>query len=688
MLPTFPPIPQFLPGTSVYIGSPHAIAVQQDSKILVAVEVTRCGNATLPRDIGCLPGYAAVVRYNADGSLDSAFGANGVATGPITTGANLVALLLQNDGKIVFGIPNRVLRLNTDGSPDLTFGNQGTVTIPVVSPPGQVLTYPNAITQQSDGKLLVASIGSLAGAASAVVRLNVDGSMDATYGDAGLARLAFGTSPRPPAMTVQPDGKLIVAAIAQQLFGSSTSSFVQRFNPDGSTDATFGQNGVASIAFTDTPQQLIPTSIALSVSVLANGKLLITAMQNAPTDRVGQLAVLQLNSNGTLDSSFGTTGRTVFAAPASLGSASAVRQSDGKIIFAGRTPSFVLDLTGPPSTFLTRLNPDGSADPQFGSCGTKQTSTYVSALPPPVALQPDGKVLFADFAAIPSVLGTNFQLALLRFQGGESTAAYVSSGTNPAPLGTPVSLDAQVLAVTPPATGTVTFYDDATPIQGCVGLPLVATAGQVGMGSSSFGASCQAQNLTGGTHTLSVTFNGDPVNPATTSCSVTQFVDPPGQLTAVEYYHDVFDNYFVTSLADEVRALDQHRFQGWRRTDLHFAVHPLDQLAGSAPVCRFFSGQSFAPKSSHFFTPLTSECAAVLQEPQWLFEGLVFGLTLPDGQGNCGPDTEPLYRLYNNGQGGAPNHRFLTDKGLRDRMAKFFGWVPEGFGIGVIGCVQ
>jgi hypothetical protein len=169
---------------------------------------------------------------------------------------------------------------------------------------------------------------------------------------------------------------------------------------------------------------------------------------------------------------------------------------------------------------------------------------------------------------------------------------------------------------------------------------------------------------------------------------LTQYVDLPGQVTAVEYYHDVFDNYFVTSLAAEVSALDQHRFQGWRRTDLHFAVHPLDQLAGSATVCRFFSGQTFAPKSTHFFTPFTSECAALIQEPQWLFEGLVFGLTLPDGQGNCGPDTEPLYRLYNNGQGGAPNHRFLIDKGLRDRMARFFGWIPEGFGTGVTGCVQ
>jgi len=682
-LPTFPTAPGF--GETYIYPEILAIAVQADGKILAGISVASC--IIGPLGGGCVPGYAAVARYNPDGSVDGAFGTNGVATGPISAGSNLVAFLLQDDGKILLAMPNKLLRLGVDGHPDPTFGYQGTVTAPTSVDP---VYYPNAIVQQSDGKLLVALIGSHAGDASGVARLNGDGSIDATYGTGGIAPLAFSTALQAPAMTIQPDGKLLVVATAQQSSATFTSLFAQRLNLNGSLDAAFGQSGIASIPFTDTAPRFVPISIPLSVFVLTNGQLIITGMQNGPADQVGQLALLQLNADGTLDSSFGTTGRTVFPAIAALDRASSVRQTDGKIIFGGRTLGFVS-----PSMFVTRLNPDGSVDPAFGSCGTQQTSTNIllgtSPLgigPEPIALQPDRKILSTAVLAIPSTLGTTLQPALLRLQGGESTVAYIASGNNPAPLGAAVNIDAQVVPVASPPAGTVTFNDGVTAIQGCVALPLVATSAQAAMGLSSFGATCQVQTLAPGAHTLSATFSGDSVNPATTSCPLTQFVDPPGQLTATEYYHDVFDNYFVTSLADEVSALDQHRFQGWRRTGLHFAVHPLDQLAESASVCRFFSGQSFAPKSSHFFTPVASECAAVMQEPQWLFEGLVFGLTLPDDQGNCGPGSEPLYRLYNDGQGGAPNHRFLTDKGLRDRMMESFGWVPEGFGTGVIACTQ
>ena len=80
--------------------------------------------------------------------------------------------------------------------------------------------------------------------------------------------------------------------------------------------------------------------------------------------------------------------------------------------------------------------------------------------------------------------------------------------------------------------------------------------------------------------------------------------------------------------------------------------------SGSANVCRFWSGQSFAPQSSHFYTPFDWECAIVKANPRWLLEGEVFAMMLPDATGACAAGgIVPLYRLYNNGQGGAPNHR-------------------------------
>ncbi len=155
--------------------------------------------------------------------------------------------------------------------------------------------------------------------------------------------------------------------------------------------------------------------------------------------------------------------------------------------------------------------------------------------------------------------------------------------------------------------------------------------------------------------------------------------------TAVEYFYSGFGHYFVTSLADEIAALDAGVFPGWVRTGQTFNVYPAG-TAGEVNVCRFFSA-SFAPKSSHFYTPVASECAFVKQNPNWQFEGEVFSVLLPGSAGDCPTGTQPLYRLYNNGQGGAPNHRYTTSLATRADMLGQ-GWLAEGSGpIGVIACV-
>lgn len=155
--------------------------------------------------------------------------------------------------------------------------------------------------------------------------------------------------------------------------------------------------------------------------------------------------------------------------------------------------------------------------------------------------------------------------------------------------------------------------------------------------------------------------------------------------TAVEYYHGSYGHYFVTASRAEITALDAGQFAGWTRTGESFDVLELDDPA-SANVCRFWSGQTFAPKSSHFYTPFDWECAIVRNDPAWIFEGGVFSVKLPDTFGACEVGTIPLYRLYNGGRGGAPNHRYTTSAAIRtDMIAQ--GWIAEGRGIGVIGCV-
>jgi len=158
----------------------------------------------------------------------------------------------------------------------------------------------------------------------------------------------------------------------------------------------------------------------------------------------------------------------------------------------------------------------------------------------------------------------------------------------------------------------------------------------------------------------------------------------PVATDVIEYYHAAFDHYFVTSIADEIAKLDNGTFAGWARTGESFKAYAAG-TPGAADVCRFFS-TAFSPKSSHFYTPSATECATVKGNPNWQFEAVVFGGPTPDSAGTCAPGTQPLYRLYNNGQGAAPNHRYTTSLATRQAMlAK--GWIPEGNGaLGVIAC--
>lgn len=153
---------------------------------------------------------------------------------------------------------------------------------------------------------------------------------------------------------------------------------------------------------------------------------------------------------------------------------------------------------------------------------------------------------------------------------------------------------------------------------------------------------------------------------------------PAGDRRAVEYYHQEFDHYFVTVDAHEIAGLDAGTFQGWRRTLEGFRVAATTSPS-SLPVCRFF-GVGFAPLSSHFYTPYPTECEFVKADPKWLYETIAFGLALPNTNTlGCQVNSRPLYRLWNAGLSGAPNHRYTTSTSTFGDMINQ-GWVFEGVG--------
>ena len=154
----------------------------------------------------------------------------------------------------------------------------------------------------------------------------------------------------------------------------------------------------------------------------------------------------------------------------------------------------------------------------------------------------------------------------------------------------------------------------------------------------------------------------------------------PSIATAVEYHHAAWNHYFITSFIREIALLDAGAFGGaWQRTGQTFNVWQLPWF-DTSPTCRYFS-TAFAPKSSHFYSPYANECAILTSNPAWEFEGTAFYLQLPTGSGTgngfCPEGTTPLYRAYNNGISGAPNHRYTTSQAtLNEMLAQ--GWVFEG----------
>jgi hypothetical protein len=160
---------------------------------------------------------------------------------------------------------------------------------------------------------------------------------------------------------------------------------------------------------------------------------------------------------------------------------------------------------------------------------------------------------------------------------------------------------------------------------------------------------------------------------------------PPDPVMPVStYFHQGFGHYFITADEQEQVALDSHTFEGWQLVPSTGSDHVRFGFwrAGQRlrPVCRFFSA-AFAPKSSHFYTADPTECEKVKANGDWIYEGIAGYVLPPTGSSGCEQGT-PLYRLYNNGEGGAPSHRYTTDAGEAEYLTQA-GWIPEG----VLGCV-
>jgi uncharacterized delta-60 repeat protein len=361
-----------------------ALALQPDGKVVV-------GGRDL---LGTRSTYDVLVRLTTDGSRDNTFIAGGGIEGAVTS------MIIQPDGKLVVGGSFRfingkrsrlIARLNVDGSLDSSFALDplASGSRAALQPDGKVLLAGGsggiarvladgsldpsfntgtgfdggaayAMTLQPDGKVLVAgNFDTVNGATRRdLARLNSDGSLDTgfdpPYGSGSIYAIAQ-----------QADGKVLVGG-GFFLEGDSTIRRLARLNVDGSVDSSFQH-----VFFTDGSGGE-PVAIVLQ----SDGKILMAGYFDK-VHGVNRRGIARLNPNGTLDPTFDAGLSFTFSEHVSLG-----LQQDGKIVVGGNYFLGSRYIRG-----VSRLNSNGSQDETFNPGADAGVFATV--------FQPDGKMLIA-----------------------------------------------------------------------------------------------------------------------------------------------------------------------------------------------------------------------------------------------------------------------------------------------------
>lgn len=395
--------------------TPIAAALQPDGKIVVAGQKWNGINNEFD-----------LVRYNINGSLDNAFGNNGIKH----LDHDIVSIAIQGDGKMVIlasGQDNdnsyfEVHRYNVNGIADSSFSVNGRAVTNFGFSPGEGYTeYDNAsaVAIQGDGKIVV--IGSAYNYSNesvemAIARYKTDGSLDNTFDHDGKLTTNFGSLENYGySIAFQSDGKIIAAGYTS-VNGSDYNFAIARYNINGSLDNTFSGDGKQT--------QNVGASghNANMVAIQNDGKIVVGG--DTWNGSNNDFVVARFNTNGSVDNTFATNGnvKTDFGSSDDYANSLAI-QSDGKILVEGYAYTYTSADTR--SAFvMARYNTNGSLDNTFDGDGKlkgvmKQGYTVYNS----TVVQPDGKVVAAGYAWN----GSNNDFALARYNTDGSLDSTFSS---------------------------------------------------------------------------------------------------------------------------------------------------------------------------------------------------------------------------------------------------------------------
>lgn len=350
----------------------------------------------------------SICRYLIDGSLDSTFSGDGIVTTDISGNDDKAySMELQPDGKILVSgyayesgnLAICVVRYNIDGSLDSSFNFDGSA-IAQVSVSDD---YGNAIAVQDDGKIVVAG-HSLVGLdfEFAVVRFNNDGSLDNSFGIAGIKTINIGPAGDLAfSLLLQTDGKMIISGYSDN--GTNHDASMIRLNSDGSLDVTFNGDGIVVTDFSGDNESIYTSALQ------PDGKIILAGFTGGGSNTDFILA--RYNSDGSLDGTFGNSGSTITSVSSSGDMIKSIAlQPDGKIVASGYAWGGAdLDFA------LARYNSDGSLDNTFNSTGTVLTDfSNGNDVAYSVIIQQDLKILAGGSTSG----GSGDDIALARYISG------------------------------------------------------------------------------------------------------------------------------------------------------------------------------------------------------------------------------------------------------------------------------
>jgi len=337
-------------------------------------------------------GYTSVValRYLSDGTLDPGFGNAGVFREasfgyPVSSidYCELWSGALQTDGKVVLagifhgfniGLFTFIIRLNANGTKDASFGTNGLFVAPVINY-AEPRDKPLKIGILQDGKIILFT-GVKSTDKFSLLRVNANGTSDAFFGVNGWLDVPSSLGPvfsmTAVDLLVQPDGKILVSGTAATAPNLS-KGYIFRFFPDGTFDNSLSSNCELLL------------SGGSRIALYPDGKMLLNGFQG----------LSRYHPDGSIDNTFGSNGTVQI--PLSI--RNCIVQMDGKIVCVGIENG---------RAYLLRRKADGSSDQSFGNSGGGYILLPAPSMYNEVLQQPDGKLVACGVKDANFLLGRHF----------------------------------------------------------------------------------------------------------------------------------------------------------------------------------------------------------------------------------------------------------------------------------------